>query len=149
MAQAVANARESRRSASAGRGSAGATTAAATQPPAPPQSRRRRPRRSISRREALHRRPVSLDLDGADLRATLRTLVEHGGLNVVFDPSVQGTIDIFVRDIPWDQALETILRANKLGYVAEGTIIRIAPLNVLAEEEARAPQARRSAGARR
>ncbi|MDQ3417516.1 MAG: type IV pilus secretin PilQ [Acidobacteriota bacterium] len=80
--------------------------------------------------------PVSLDLDGADLRATLRTLVEHGGLNVVFDPSVQGTVDIFVRDIPWDQALETILRANKLGYVAEGTIIRIAPLNVLSEEEA-------------
>ena len=80
--------------------------------------------------------PVSLDLDGADLRATLRTLVEHGGLNVVFDPSVQGTVDIFVRDIPWDQALETILRANKLGYVAEGTIIRIAPLNVLADEEA-------------
>jgi type IV pilus assembly protein PilQ len=80
--------------------------------------------------------PVSLDLDGADLRATLRTLVEHGGLNVVFDPAVQGTVDIFVRDIPWDQALETILRANKLGYVAEGTIIRIAPLTVLAEEEA-------------
>ena len=80
--------------------------------------------------------PVSLDLDGADLRATLRTLVEHGGLNVVFDPSVQGTIDIYVRDIPWDQALETILRANKLGYVAEGTIIRIAPLTILAEEEA-------------
>jgi type IV pilus assembly protein PilQ len=80
--------------------------------------------------------PVSLDLDGADLRTTLRTLVEHGGLNVVFDPSVQGTVDIMVRDIPWDQALETILRANKLGYVAEGTIIRIAPLTVLAEEEA-------------
>lgn len=80
--------------------------------------------------------PVSLDLDGADLRATLRELVEHGGLNVVFDPTVQGTVDILVRDIPWDQALETILRANKLGYVAEGTIIRIAPLNVLAEEEA-------------
>ncbi|MEX1130232.1 MAG: type IV pilus secretin PilQ, partial [Vicinamibacterales bacterium] len=80
--------------------------------------------------------PVSLDLEGTDLRATLRALVEHGGLNVVFDPSVQGTVDIVVRDIPWDQALETILRANKLGYVAEGTIIRIAPLSVLAEEEA-------------
>lgn len=80
--------------------------------------------------------PVSLDLDGADLRATLRTLVEHGGLNVIFDPSVQGTVDILVRDIPWDLALEQILRTNKLGYVAEGTIIRIAPLNVLAEEEA-------------
>ena len=50
--------------------------------------------------------------------------------------TLSGTVDIFVRDIPWDQALETILRANKLGYVAEGTIIRIAPLNVLADEEA-------------
>jgi type IV pilus assembly protein PilQ len=80
--------------------------------------------------------PVSLDFVGADLRSVLRALVAHGGLNVVFDNSVQGTIDIVLNDIPWDQALETILRANKLGYVAEGTIIRIAPLSVLAEEEA-------------
>jgi type IV pilus assembly protein PilQ len=108
----------------------------AAQPPPTPQP----PAPTLNQPQAGEKRyigsPVSLDLDGADLRATLRTLVEHGGLNVVFDPSVQGTVDIFVRDIPWDQALETILRANKLGYVAEGTIIRIAPLNILAEEEA-------------
>jgi type IV pilus assembly protein PilQ len=117
----------------------------AAQPPQPPPTPKPEPQPpvpapSTSMSQTTERRyigsPVSLDLDGADLRATLRTLVEHGGLNVVFDPAVQGTIDIFVRDIPWDQALETILRANKLGYVAEGTIIRIAPLNVLAEEEA-------------
>ncbi len=80
--------------------------------------------------------PVSLDFVGADLRAVLRALIAHGGLNVVFDSSVQGTVDIVLTDIPWDQALETILRANKLGYVAEGTILRIAPLSVLADEEA-------------
>ncbi len=80
--------------------------------------------------------PVSLDFVGADLRAVLRTLVALGGLNVVLDNSVQGTVDIVLHDIPWDQALETILRSNKLGYVAEGTILRIAPLSVLAEEEA-------------
>ncbi|HEY0875356.1 MAG TPA: type IV pilus secretin PilQ, partial [Vicinamibacterales bacterium] len=103
-------------------------------PPAPPQPPAQP---AITQTEKRYiGSPVSLDLDGADLRTTLRTLVEHGGLNVVFDPSVQGTVDIMVRDIPWDQALETILRANKLGYVAEGTIIRIAPLTVLAEEEA-------------
>ena len=79
--------------------------------------------------------PVSLDFQDADLRSVLRALVAQGGLNVVFDNGVQGTIDIVLTDIPWDQALETILRANKLGYVAEGTIIRIAPLTVLAEEE--------------
>jgi type IV pilus assembly protein PilQ len=108
----------------------------AAQPPAKPQPPSPSPVLNQPGEKRYIGSPVSLDLDGADLRATLRTLVEHGGLNVVFDPSVQGTVDIFVRDIPWDQALETILRANKLGYVAEGTIIRIAPLNVLAEEEA-------------
>src|SRR6187397_1607826 len=79
--------------------------------------------------------PVSLDFAGADIRAVLRVLIAQGGLNVVFDNAVQGNIDIVLHDIPWDQALETILRANKLGYVAEGTIVRIAPLSVLAEEE--------------
>ena len=72
--------------------------------------------------------PVSLDFAGADLRAVLRVLIAQGGLNVVFDNAVQGTIDIVLHDIPWDQALDAILRANKLGYVAEGTIVRIAPL---------------------
>jgi type IV pilus assembly protein PilQ len=81
-------------------------------------------------------RPVSIDIENGDLRALIRLLVNEGGLNVVFDPSVQGTIDIVLTEIPWDQALETILKANKLGYVAEGTIIRIAPLSVLADEEA-------------
>ena len=81
-------------------------------------------------------RPVSIDIENGDLRALIRLLVNEGGLNVVFDPAVQGTIDIVLNEIPWDQALETILRANKLGYVAEGTIIRIAPLSVLADEEA-------------
>ena len=109
-----------------------ATTPPDVQPPAAPQA----PALGQPAEKRYIGSPVSLDLDGADLRATLRMLVEHGGLNVVFDPSVQGTIDIYVRDIPWDQALETILRANKLGYVAEGTIIRIAPLTVLAQEEA-------------
>jgi type IV pilus assembly protein PilQ len=37
--------------------------------------------------------------------------------------------------VPWDQALDIILRANKLGYVVDGTIVRIAPLSVLAAEE--------------
>jgi type IV pilus assembly protein PilQ len=37
--------------------------------------------------------------------------------------------------VPWDQALDIILRANKLGYSVDGTIVRVAPLTVLAEEE--------------
>jgi type IV pilus assembly protein PilQ len=80
--------------------------------------------------------PVSLDFQGADLRAVLRTFSEISGLNIVIDPSIQGTVDVALRDVPWDQALDIILRANRLGYVVDGTIVRIAPLTVLADEEA-------------
>ncbi len=79
--------------------------------------------------------PVSLDFQGADLRAVLRTFAEISGLNIVIDPAVQGSVDVSLRDVPWDQALDIILRANKLGYSLDGTIVRVAPLNVLADEE--------------
>jgi type IV pilus assembly protein PilQ len=79
--------------------------------------------------------PVVLDFQGADLRAVLRTFAEISGLNMVIDPTVQGSVDVALRDVPWDQALDIILRANKLSYVVDGTIVRIAPLTVLADEE--------------
>ena len=80
--------------------------------------------------------PVSLDFQNADLRAVLRTFAEISGLNVVIDPQVDGVVDVFLTDIPWDQALDVILRTNRLGYAVDGTVVRIAPLAVLADEEA-------------
>ena len=92
--------------------------------------------------------PVSLDFQGADLRSVLRTFSEISGLNLVIDPAVQGTVDVTLRDVPWDQALDNILRSNKLGYVVDGTIVRVAPLNVLVAKRRRraasSPTSRRS-----
>jgi type IV pilus assembly protein PilQ len=79
--------------------------------------------------------PISLDFQGADLRAVLRTFAEISGLNIVIDPAVQGSVDVSLRDVPWDQALDIILRANKLGYSLDGTIVRVAPITILADEE--------------
>jgi type IV pilus assembly protein PilQ len=79
--------------------------------------------------------PISLDFQGADLRAVLRSFAEISGLNIVIDPNVQGTVDVALRDVPWDQALDIILRANKLGYSVDGTIVRIAPITTLSGEE--------------
>jgi type IV pilus assembly protein PilQ len=79
--------------------------------------------------------PVSLDFQGADLRAVLRTFSEISGLNIVIDPTINGTVDVALRDVPWDQALDIILKANKLGYSVDGTVVRIAPLQVLAAEQ--------------
>jgi type IV pilus assembly protein PilQ len=104
------------------------------QPPAPPATQTDQPAPG-SRGRQFTGHPISLDFQGADLRAVLRTFAEISGLNIVIDPAVQGTVDVALRDVPWDQALDIILRANKLGYSVDGTIVRIAPNTVLKLEE--------------
>jgi len=79
---------------------------------------------------------ISFDFQQADLRAVLRSFTEISGLNVIVDPSINGTVDVVLKEVPWDQALEYILKANKLGYAVEDNVVRIAPLATLAEEEA-------------
>lgn len=79
--------------------------------------------------------PADFDFQGADLRMVLRSFADLGGLNLVVDPGVTGTIDIKLTQTPWDQALEVILKTAKLGYIVEGTVVRVVPLSVLATEE--------------
>ena len=80
--------------------------------------------------------PINFDFEDADLRAVLRVFSAESGLNMIIDPQVQGRVNVLLNDVPWDQALDQILRSNKLGYTVEGNIIRIAPLAVLADEQA-------------
>ena len=56
--------------------------------------------------------PISMDFQDADLRSVLRTFAEISGLNMVIDPQVQGRVDMVLNEVPWDQALDTILRGN-------------------------------------
>jgi type IV pilus assembly protein PilQ len=79
--------------------------------------------------------PVTFDFQGADLRSVLRTFAEISGLNIVIDPAITGNVDVSLKDVPWDQALDIILKANKLGYAVDGTVVRISPISVLAQEE--------------
>lgn len=82
--------------------------------------------------------PADFDFQGADLRMVLRSFAELGSLNLVIDPAVTGTVDIKLTRVPWDQALEVILTTSKLGYIVDGTVVRIVPLSVMkTEEEAR------------
>jgi type IV pilus assembly protein PilQ len=77
---------------------------------------------------------VSLDFEGVDLRAVLRTFSDVSGLNLVIDPDVNGTVDIKLTDVPWDQALDVILRGNQLDYTVDGTIVRISRVSTLENE---------------
>jgi len=80
--------------------------------------------------------PVSLDFDNADLRSVLATLAKEGGINIWIDPRVQGTVTTNLTDVPWDEAFDLIASGNGLGYVQKGSVVRVVPLGVLAEEEA-------------
>ena len=116
------------------------TSVAPAQAPAPPPARATQQAPATSQAPSAPGRnysgsPVTLDFQGSDLRAVLRTFAEISGLNIVIDPAVQGSVDVALRDVPWDQALDIILRANKLDWEADGTIIRIAPVNVLSAEK--------------
>ena len=92
--------------------------------------------------------PISMDFQGVDLRSVLRTFAEISGLNMVIDPDVQGTVDIVLTDVPWDQALEVILRGNALDYTVDGTIVRIARIETLRrEQDARTQLAQSAANA--
>jgi type IV pilus assembly protein PilQ len=69
--------------------------------------------------------PISLDVKDADLRDILHTFSQLTGLNMAIDPDVHGSVTVRLHDVPWDQALDLILRTNGLGYVLEGNILRV------------------------
>ncbi|MBC7363835.1 MAG: type IV pilus secretin PilQ [Candidatus Aminicenantes bacterium] len=78
---------------------------------------------------------ISLKFKDADLRDVILFLADFAGLNVIFDPGVRGTITMNLQEVPWDQALEIILKQHKLGKIIEGNVLRIAPVDVLARED--------------
>lgn len=84
---------------------------------------------------------ISLSLKDADIKDVLRSFAKlSGGLNVVVQPGVRGTVTVELESVPWDQALDQILKINSLGYELDGNIMRIAPRNIL-QNEAKEQQA--------
>lgn len=83
--------------------------------------------------------PINFSLRDADIKEVLRTFAKLSGLNVIVQPGVSGSVTVEFQQVPWDQALEQILKINDLWYEVEGNIMRIAPrakLNAEAEAEA-------------
>ncbi len=79
-------------------------------------------------------RRIDLDFKGADIHNILRLLADVGQVNIVTSDDVKGEVTIKMRNVPWDQALDVILRSKLLGQVREGNLIRVAPLTVLEKE---------------
>ncbi|HVP90098.1 MAG TPA: type IV pilus secretin PilQ [Terriglobales bacterium] len=78
---------------------------------------------------------LSLKFKDADLRDVVLYLAEFASLNVVFDSDVRGTVTCNLQDVPWDQALDIVLKQNKMGKSIEGNVLRIAPIGILTREQ--------------
>ena len=81
--------------------------------------------------------PINLNVVNADIRDILNYITEQYGVNFVIDKSVQAIpVTVNVSEVPWNLALDAILRANRLGIDVNGNILRVATLTVLADEAA-------------
>ena len=82
----------------------------------------------------LRPRLISLDFKDADINNILRILAEFSGLNIVSSDDVKGKVTVKLTNVPWQQALDSVVRAAKLAYVQEGNIIRVDKLENLTKE---------------
>jgi type IV pilus assembly protein PilQ len=78
--------------------------------------------------------PISVNLKDVDLRDFFRLIHEISGLNVVVDPAVKGSLTIVLDDVPWDQALDIVLKNNDLDKQLDGNVLRIATKETLKRE---------------
>ena len=101
----------------------------------PAQETQFQPRIIAAEEEKYSGEVLSLKFKDADLRDVVLYLAEFAGLNVVFDPDVRGSVTTSLEAVPWDQALDIVLRFNKMGKTIEGNVLRIAPISVLTRED--------------
>jgi type IV pilus assembly protein PilQ len=78
---------------------------------------------------------ISLDLKDYDIKDFFRLIGEISGLNVVLDPNVGGNVTLRLTDVPWDQALDVVLKNYQLGGQLQGNVLRVATNSTLQSEQ--------------
>ncbi len=78
---------------------------------------------------------ITLDAQGADVKTVLRTISDYSGKNIVYGPDVKGEVYVHIKNVPWEEALDILLRAHGYGYREEYGMIRVSELSKLMKEE--------------
>ena len=87
--------------------------------------------------------PISLDFQDVPVRQVLQIIAQVNGFNLVTTDTVSGNVTISLSGVPWDQALDMILRVKGLDKRLEGNILLIAPAEELAARETQALQSKK------
>ena len=78
---------------------------------------------------------LSLNFQNVEVRSVLQVIADFTGLNIITSDTVSGNVTLRLKDVPWDQALDIILRAKGLDQRATGNVIWIAPRDELTAKE--------------
>jgi type IV pilus assembly protein PilQ len=81
---------------------------------------------------------IDIELQEAPIKDVLLLFSDIGRVNIVAGDGVEGSVTMKLNSVPWDQALDIILRSLKLGSTREGNVIRVATLTALQEEQRQA-----------
>lgn len=87
---------------------------------------------------------LSMEFQDVEIRSVLDILAQFTDMNIVASDSVAGNITLRLINVPWDQALDIILKSKNLGKRENGNVILIAPSTELAEQEAKELQAQQA-----
>ncbi len=104
---------------------------------------------SLSQQEELENKktytgdPISLDFQDVPVRQVLQIIAQVNGFNLVTTDTVTGNVTISLSGVPWDQALDMILRVKGLDKRLEGNILLIAPTEVVTARETQALQSKK------
>jgi type IV pilus assembly protein PilQ len=120
---------------------ASATAGEAKPSPAPAKTPAEPVRSGSPSQPAAPEKPASgprifLDVQDADIKAVFRLLSEYAQVSIVSGDDVKGTLSVHLRDVPWDQALDTVLRIKGLGQQRDGNVITVMTLEKMKKDEA-------------
>lgn len=87
--------------------------------------------------------PISLNFQDLPIRTVLQIIADLNGFNLVVSDTVTGTLTLRLNGVPWDQALEIVLRTKGLDKRMEGNVLLVAPSDELAAREARELEAKK------
>lgn len=70
-------------------------------------------------------RPITLDFKDADIRTVMQVFADFTKMNLVLSDSVQGKVTVFLKDVPWDQALDIVMRSKGLVSSQSGNVLLV------------------------
>jgi type IV pilus assembly protein PilQ len=83
---------------------------------------------------------ISIEVIDGEIRDVISFISEESGVNLVLSDEIKGKISVKLRQIPWDQALVVLMQTKQLGYIRQGSILRISTLASIRAETDSAKQ---------